>query len=86
MIDRVKVFEDHLEIKLQSDIDAILRCGALEEAANFNLDIENIANAVIQSARNHADRVFGVHVISNGDPFRKDHSFRLWQKQVIFTC
>jgi DNA invertase Pin-like site-specific DNA recombinase len=86
MIDRVKVFEDHLEIKLQSDIDTILRCGSLEETVNFNSDIENIANAVTQSARNHADKVFGVHVISDGDPFCKDHSFRLWQKQVIFTC
>lgn len=68
IIDRIKVFEDHLEIKLKSDIDSLLRCGTLEEAANFNLDIENIVTAVIQSARNHTDKVFGVHVVCDGDP------------------
>lgn len=68
IIDRVLVFEDHLEVKLQPDIDTIIRCGTLEEAANFKSDIENISNAVIQSAKNHADKVFGVRVISNGDP------------------
>ena len=68
IIDRIKVFEDHLEVNLQPDIDALLRVGTLEEAVNFNSGIGNIAKAVIQSAKNHADKVFGVHVISNGDP------------------
>ena len=68
IIDKVKVYEDHLEVKLQSDIDAILHCGTLEDAVNFKSGIENIENAVVQSAKNHADRVFNVHVVSNGDP------------------
>lgn len=35
LIDKILVFEDHLEIRLQSDIDTLLRCGTLEDAANF---------------------------------------------------
>ena len=68
IIDRVLVFEDHLEIKLQRDIDALLRCGTLEDAANFNSGIENSLKTVIQSARNRADKVFDVNVINDGDP------------------
>ena len=68
ILDRVAVFEDHLEIRLQPDIDAILRCGDLESAVNFNSDIENSEFSVVQSAKNHADKVFNVHVINDGDP------------------
>ena len=68
IIDRVLVFEDHLEIKLQRDIDSLLRCGTLEDAANFNEGIENNLKTVIQSARNRADKVFDVNVINDGDP------------------
>ncbi len=68
ILDRVAVFEDHLEIRLQPDIDAILRCQNLESTVNFNSDIENSEFAVVQSAKNHADKVFNVHVINDGDP------------------
>ena len=68
IIDRVAVFEDHLEVRLQSDIDAILRCENLEAAVNFNSGIENSEFAVTQSAKKRADKVFNVHVINDGDP------------------
>ena len=68
ILDRVAVFEDHLEIRLQPDIDAILRCQNLESAVNFNSGIENSEFAVVQSTKNHADKVFNVHVINDGDP------------------
>ena len=72
LIDKILVYEDHLEIKLQSDIDTLLRCGTLpaetEDAANFNSGTENIENTLIQSSKNREDKVFRVHVISNGDP------------------
>ena len=72
LIDKILVFEDHLEIKLQSDIDTLLRCGTLpaetEDAANFNQGTENIENTLIQSSKNHEDKVFRVSVISSGDP------------------
>lgn len=72
LIDKILVFEDHLEIRLQSDIDTLLRCGTLpaetEDAANFNQGTENIETTLIQSSKGHEDKVFRVHVISNGDP------------------
>lgn len=72
LIDRIIVYEDHLEIRLQSDIDTLLRCGTLpaetENAVNFNSGTENIENTLIQSSKNHEDKVFHVSVISNGDP------------------
>lgn len=69
IIDRVLVYEDHLEIKLQRDIDSILRSGTLEETVNFNQGIENSLQCrLIQSARNQKNKVFDVSVISNGDP------------------
>lgn len=69
IIDRVLVFEDHLEIKLQRDIDSLLRCGTLEEAANFNSGIENSLHCrFVQSADKRPDKVFDVNVISDGDP------------------
>lgn len=72
LIDKILVYEDHLEIKLKADIDTLLRCGTLpaetEDAANFKLGTENIENTLIQSSKGREDKVFRVHVISNGDP------------------
>ena len=74
LIDRILVYEDHLEIKLQADIDSLLHCGTIEErkkeisAANFNSGTENIENTISQSSKNHGDKVFRVNVFSNGDP------------------
>ena len=72
LIDKIFVYEDHLEIKLKADIDTLLRCGTLpaetEDAANFSEGTENIENTLIQSSKNREDKVFRVHVISNGDP------------------
>ncbi|MBQ3194795.1 MAG: recombinase family protein [Oscillospiraceae bacterium] len=69
IIQKIKVYEDHLEVQLHSDIDAILRSGAMEEAVNFNQGIEDILNTrLVQSATHQKDKVFDVNVISEGDP------------------
>lgn len=82
IIDRVLVFEDHLEIKLQRDIDSILRYGTLEEAANFNSGIENSLHCrLVQSADKRPDKVFDVNVISDGDPLE---IFTTRDGEVIF--
>ena len=67
LIDQILVYEDHLEIKLQPDIDTILQC-TMENAINFEEGTENIETALIQSSKKHEDKVFRVNVISNGDP------------------
>jgi len=68
IIDSIAVYEDHLVVKLQRDIDILLQCEEMDHTVNFNLGIENIANTVIQSSPKRPDKVFGVHVISDGDP------------------
>lgn len=68
IIQRIQVYEDRLEIYLQADIDALLHVSEKENAVNFNSGTENIENALIQSSKNHEDKVFRVNVISNGDP------------------
>jgi stage V sporulation protein T len=68
LIDRILVFEDHLEIRLQADIDTILRSSSPEEVVNFNSDTGNIEKTLIQSYKKHEDKVFRVNVISNGEP------------------
>ena len=69
MIRSIRVFEDHLEIQLQSDIDAILHAAPREDAVNFKGGMEHSANVtVIQSAAKRPDKVFHANVISDGDP------------------
>lgn len=57
IIQKIKVYEDHLEIQLKADIDSILRSGELPG------EVE-----VIQSASQHPDKIFYSNVISDGDP------------------
>ena len=74
IIERIRVFEDHLEIQLKADIDSILKSGTLpetEDAANFNPGTANIASegmTLVQSSAKRKDKVYRVHVISKGDP------------------
>lgn len=72
MLQRINVYEDHIEIQLKADIDSILKSGTLPaetgDAANFKQGTENIENTLIQSSKGREDKVFRVHVISNGDP------------------
>lgn len=69
LIDRIKVYEDRLEIQLQPDIDALLQTGKMEDAVNFNQDTaENGQVTLVQRAKQHADKVYRVNVISDGDP------------------
>ena len=69
IISRIKVYEDHLEIILKADVDALIRCGTVEMAANFDTGSMDILNSVlVQSSFHRKDKVFDVNVISDGDP------------------
>lgn len=68
MIRQIKVYEDHLEIQLQADVDALIRSETLEDVVNFKSGTENSETTLTQSSKNHGDKVFRVHVISDGDP------------------
>ena len=73
IIRKIRVFEDHVEVQLQSDVDSLLRCGTLpetlEDAANFPDGTEDISPiTIVQSAERRPDKVFRANVISDGDP------------------
>ena len=69
MIDRITVYEDHLEEHLQSDIEALLQSTREENVVNFNSGIETSEKCrIVQRSRNQKDKVFDVNVISGGDP------------------
>ena len=71
IIEKIKVYEDHLEIQLKADIDSLLRCGALpeEDGANFKAGMGHISPVVlVQAAAKRPDKVFHANVISDGDP------------------
>ena len=67
IVERITVFEDHLNVKLKSDVDALLSLKAEEHTVNFNSGSKDISKIKVQS-KNHLDKVFTVNVISNGDP------------------
>lgn len=61
IIERIKVYEDHVEIQLKADIDTLLRRGELPEP-----DTEPVT--VLQTSTHHPDRAISANVVSEGDP------------------
>ena len=61
IIERIKVYEDRVEIQLKADIDTLLRRGELPEP-----DTEPVT--VVQTSTHHADRAISANVVNDGDP------------------
>lgn len=61
IIERIKVYEDHVEIRLKADIDTLLRRGELPEP-----DTEPVT--VLQTSTHHPDRTISANVVNEGDP------------------
>lgn len=70
IIQKIKVYEDHVEIQLKADIDSLLRCGTLpEDASNFKRGMGDISPiTIVQCSEKRPDKVFHANVISDGDP------------------
>ena len=69
IISKIRVYEDHLEILLKADVDALIRCGTVEMAANFDQgSMDILQTELVQSSFHRKDKVYAVNVISNGDP------------------
>lgn len=77
IIERIYVYEDHVEIKLKADIDTLLRKGEYplenendegggEGGASGSGGAEPVS--VVQSATHHADKVLRANIVSDGDP------------------
>lgn len=66
IVEKITVFEDHLNVKLKSDVDELLSLEDTEHTVNFKSGSKDIA--VTQRSANRADKVFTVNVIKEGDP------------------
>ncbi|MCL1859836.1 MAG: recombinase family protein [Oscillospiraceae bacterium] len=82
IIDKIIIYDNHIEIKLKRDIDTLLSMGKLDEYPNFSRDTKNNENeSVIQKSNKHENKVLSVNVVSGGDPLEiyTDH-----EGEVIF--
>ena len=83
LIESIRVYEDHIEIQLAADVDSLIRCGTLPDAAEPAVaamaDAEGLADPrpdsadlletrMVQSANRRPNKIFDVNVISKGDP------------------
>ncbi len=75
IIEKIAVYENHIDIKLKADIDALLKLDTDREpnnnTINFNLGIDKTNSSryiLSHKIRNQRAKVIGVNVISDGDP------------------
>ena len=84
IIEKIKVYEDHLEIQLKADIDSILHAGTLPgeepeavaamataqgDTVNFKEGMGHIEPVtLVQTSSKRPDKVFHANVIRDGDP------------------
>ena len=80
IIEKIKVYEDGIDIQLKPDIDGLLRCGMLPEEAKepetleksaetFNSGTKDSLNVtIVQETEKRPDKVFRANVICDGDP------------------
>lgn len=82
MLQKIRVYEDHVDIQLKADVDSLLRCGTLpaeadvavaamaqEDPQTFNAGTEDISSIlIVQEATRRPDKVLRANVISDGDP------------------
>ncbi len=60
IIEKVKVYEDHMDVQLKTDIDTLLRYKKTPD------EVESVV--VVQSSPKHADKILTSNIISDGDP------------------
>lgn len=71
IVDRITVYEDHIDIQLKPDVDGLLATGVWEEPENFpqgSKDNSNLPTEIVQSATRRPNKVFTVNVVNSGDP------------------
>lgn len=79
IIQKIRVYEDHVEVLLKSDIDALLHSDPLEDdgpaiaaisPCRIPLEVPKkpYEFQIVQESGHRKDKVFTVKVISNGDP------------------
>ncbi len=67
IVEKIMVFEDHIDVYLKADIDSLIRCGGLTDDADTAKKAP-CGLEIVQSSKKHGDKVLNVRVISEGDP------------------
>ena len=67
LVEKIYVYEDHIDVQLKADIDALLGLGGKEGAVNFNGDAVKPVTLILKT-KNQKDKVYSVRVIGDGDP------------------
>jgi stage V sporulation protein T len=68
MIEKIYVHNDHINIHLKSDIDALLNLKEEDGVVNFNFDTAKNAYTVTLKTTHQRAKVYSVNVVSIGDP------------------
>lgn len=76
IIQKIKVYEDHIEVLLKADVDALLRSDDWEESpavaamapASIPLEARPYEIQITQESDRHREKIYTVKVICDGDP------------------
>ena len=73
IVEKIKVYEDHIEVQLRPNIDTLLKTGVID--SNFNIGIIEPTNVtLVQTSAKRPDKIYDVrvhhcdNVINEGDP------------------
>lgn len=75
IVEKIRVYEDHIDVLLKADIDIILRTGVMEDSENFKIGIIEPTNVtLVQTSAKRPDKIYDVVLfnrdndVSKGDP------------------
>ncbi len=68
LIEKIYVYEDHIQIELKSDIDHLLQSGELSCDEDTKVVVDKKTKNVVVTSKKQTDRGTSTNVISGGDP------------------
>lgn len=69
LVQRITIYEDHIDIQLYPDIDQLLTATEMDAIANFKVgSMDIVPETIVQSALRRPDKVYTVNVIREGEP------------------
>ncbi len=86
IIEKIKVYEDRIEVQLKANIDTLLRTGVVDE--NFNIGImEPINVTLVQTSEKHPDKIYDVKLSNRDNNIREGDPLEIYtdrEGEVIF--
>ncbi len=80
IVEKIRVYEDHIDVLLKADIDTILHTGVMEDSENFKIGIIEPTNVtLVQTSAKRPDKIYDVVL------FHRDNDVREGDPLEIFT-